>query len=461
MRTSDCLLLSGGFMLLPRFSRFVIRNFHHNAAIVAATVVTFFGAFAFSPDILAADAPLTLAAAQRLAIQRSKQLAAQDFAVTSSREMAIAAGQLPDPVLKAGIDNLPVNGADRFSTTNDFMTMRRIGVMQEITRSDKRQLRTDLYNHQAEKTLAEKNSIAATIERDTAIAWIDRYYAEAMAAAISEQSAQAKLEIEAAESAYRSGRGSQADVFSARSALAAIEDRASEMQRRIRNAKTMLARWIGDAADVPLSDKPDMNTIHLDAAQLDTQLIHHPQIAVLNKQEEIAETEAKLAQANKKSDWSVEVAYQQRGPAYANMISVGVSLPFQLGQRNLQNRELASKLAMVEQVKAEREDKLREHVAETRSMINEWENNRERHARYERELLPLANQRTESVLTAYRGGKASLADVLAARRNEIDIRIQALQLDADTARLWAQLNFLSPSDDMTMRANTGENKDAK
>jgi outer membrane protein TolC len=339
--------------------------------------------------------------------------------------------------------------------------MRRIGVMQEITRSDKRQLRTDLYNRQAEKTLAEKNSIAATIERDTAIAWMDRYYAAAMATAISEQSTQAKLEIEAAESTYRSGRGSQADVFSARSALAVFDDRASEMQRRIRNAKTMLARWIGDAADAPLAGKPDINMIHLDATQLDTQLVHHPQIAVLNKQEEIAETEAKLAQANKKSDWSVEVAYQQRGPAYANMISVGVSLPFQLGQRNLQDRELASKLAMAEQAKAEREDKLREHVAETRSMINEWENNRERHARYERELMPLANQRTESVLTAYRGGKASLADVLTARRNEIDVRIQALQLEADTARLWAQLNFLSPSDDMTMRTNTGENKDAK
>src|SRR5436190_21087881 len=59
--------------------------------------------------------PLTLASAQRMAVQRSRQLASQDAAVAAAREMAVAAGQLPDPVLKAGIDNLPVSGADRFN----------------------------------------------------------------------------------------------------------------------------------------------------------------------------------------------------------------------------------------------------------------------------------------------------------------------------------------------------------
>jgi outer membrane protein TolC len=77
-------------------------------------------------------------------------------------------------------------------------------------------------------------------------------------------------------------------------------------------------------------------------------------------------------------------------------------------------------------------------------MVNEWENGRERRARYERELMPLAAERTQAVLAAYRGGKANLTDVLAARRNEIEVRMQALQLEAETARLWAHINFLLP-----------------
>lgn len=405
--------------------------------------------------------PLPLAEAQRLAVARSRQLSAQDFAVTASREMAVAAGQLPDPVLKFGVDNLPVNGSDRFSFTNDFMTMRRVGLMQEITRADKRQLRADRFEREAGKSLAEKNKITAVIERDTALAWLDRYYAEAMAAVIAEQGTQARLEMQAAEGAYRAGRGSQAELFAARSALASFDDRASELQRRIRNAKTMLARWIGEAADLPLTGKPATDAIRLDPATLDTQLAHHPQIAVMTRQEEIAQTEVKLAQANRRADWSVEVAYQQRGPAYSNMISVGVSIPLQWDQKNRQDRELSSKLAMAEQAKAEREEVLREHVAETRAMINEWQNDRERHARYERELIPLANERTLAAIAAYRGGKSSLTDVLAARRNEIDVRLQALQLEADTARLWAQLNFLFPIANMAAHAAMLMNRDIK
>jgi outer membrane protein TolC len=129
------------------------------------------------------------------------------------------------------------------------------------------------------------------------------------------------------------------------------------------------------------------------------------------------------------------------------MISVNLSVPLQWDQKNRQDRELAAKLSMLNQARAEREDTLRAHAAEVRAMIAEWENDRERALRYERELVPLATERTQATLAAYRGAKAGITDVLLARRAEIDVRLQALQLETDTARLWAQLNFLVPADD--------------
>jgi hypothetical protein len=48
---------------------------------------------------------------------------------------------MPDPVLKLGLNNLPIDGPDRYSVTRDFMTMRSVGVMQELTRADKRSAR--------------------------------------------------------------------------------------------------------------------------------------------------------------------------------------------------------------------------------------------------------------------------------------------------------------------------------
>ena len=182
---------------------------------------------------------------------------------------------------------------------------------------------------------------------------------------------------------------------------------------------------------------------------------------MLARKEDIAAAEVRVAQANKKADWSVELMYSQRGPAYSNMISVGVSVPLQWDRTNRQDRELASKLAMLDQARAEREDMLRAHIAELRAMIAEWENDRERSARYERELLSLASERTEAAVGAYRGAKASISDVLLARRNEIDVRMQALQLERDTARLWAQLNFLLPEGDAATDARVRHTKDSQ
>ena len=405
----------------------------------------------------ATQTTLTLPEAQRLAAERSRQLAAQDSAVSASREMAAAAGQLPDPALKIGIDNLPVTGPDAYSVTSDFMTMRRIGLMQEFTRGEKRQLRAERFEREAERALAEKSAMLATIQRETALAWLDRYYAEAMAAVVTEQAREIGLEVEAAENAYRAGRGNQVEVFAARSAKASLEDRASEIGRRIRTAKTMLARWTGAASETPLAGKPDIETVRLDLRSLDTQLTHHPQIVSLAKQSEIAATEARLAQANRQSDWSLEMMYSQRGAAYSNMVSVNVAIPLQWDQKNRQDRELAAKLALADQAEAQREEALRAHISEVRAQIQDWENGRERRARYERELLPLARERTQAALGAYRGGKASLAEALSARRNEIEVRTQALQLEMETARLWAQINFMFPDDAVSRHSNTTMN----
>ena len=393
------------------------------------------------PAATAAEA-LTLAEAQRRAVERSFQLPVQDAAIAASREMALAAGQLPDPVLTLGVDNLPIEGADRFSLTRDFMTMRRIGVMQEITRIDKRRLRAQRFESEAQKSLAEKTAVMASIQRETALAWMERYYAEVLAAEVLQQSSAVRLEIITAESAYRAGRGSQADVFAAHGMLAALEDRNSEFQRRIATATIGLARWIGPNAEVPLSGKPSIDLIRLNMAALDQELAHHPDIAVLSRQMDLASVDARIAQANKTADWSVELNFAQRGPAYSNMVSIGVSVPLQWDQKNRQERELGSRLALVEQARAQRDELLRAHVAEVRTMVQEWENGRERLARYQREIIPLTGERTRAALAAYRGGKASLSDWLSARRGEIDSRIESLQLERETARLWAQLNYL-------------------
>lgn len=400
----------------------------------------------------AAD-PLSLAEAQRIAVGRSRQLLAQDALILAAGEQAVAAGQLPDPVLKLGIDNLPADGPDRGSLSHDFMTMRRIGIMQELPRAEKRQLRAERFERDAQRSQAGRLQALAAVQQGTALAWLDRHYNQAMRELLEQQLEETRLQVQAADSAFRTGRGSQADVFAARAAVIGLQDRLSQVERQSRGAVLMLARWVGaELAERPSGGPPAWQNTPGQGSVMREQIRQHPDLLVISAEIDAAETEARLAQANRQSDWSVEASYSQRGPAYSNMVSVGVSIPLQWDQKNRQNREVAARLAKVDEARARYEDMLLSRQAEAGSLFNDWQTGKQRVARHRNELIPTLRQRAEATLTAYRTGKGDLASTLAARRDEIDARMQALTLEMETARAWAQLNFLMPDHPQTVYA---------
>ena len=392
-------------------------------------------------------APLTLAIAVQLAVSQSRLVEAGRLQASSARDMALAAGQLPDPVLKLGINNLPVSGDDRFSFGRDFMTMRSVGVMQEFIRADKRLARTLRFEKEAQSAEATRFLNTSNIQRSTALAWLDRHFQERMAGLLVQLENEARLQIDAAEDAYRGNRGSRGDIIAARSALAQIEDRAAVAGRQVQTAKTLLIRWVGEVAEQPLSAPPALNVAPLSEVDLESQIQHHPQIAVMVKQEEIALADADLARANQRADWSAELMYSQRGSAYSNMISINLSLPLQWGQKDRQERELAAKQATILQLRAEREDALSARTAEIRAMLQEWHSHRARLKRYDQALTPLALERTQAAITSYRAGSTSggnLNAVLEARRAELETGMERLRIETESARLWVQLTYLTP-----------------
>lgn len=392
-----------------------------------------------------AQQALTLDEAQRLALSRSQQLVANDAAAAAVRDLRVAAGQLPDPVLRLGVENVPLSGPARMSLSRDEMTMQRIGVMQELTSSDKRRLREERVLRDGERVRAERLATASAIELESALAWIERRYAQVLAQLIRQQVEENRLQAEGAELAFRTGRGSQADVFAARAAIASIEDRLRQAQRQVEGARIMLARWIGHevAGAVPTGNVPWQQPPA--AVTLLQRLQELPALKLLEAQVAAAETEVRQAQANRRPDVTVEAMYGRR-PAYPDMFSIGVSIPLPIHRGNRQDREVAAKLAAVAEAQARFQDALVAQEGAIRAQLAEWESGRQRVERLQVELLPAARNRTEAALSSYRSGKGDLLSVLAGRRDELDAQVQVLQLEKDTARLWAQLNFIVPQD---------------
>ena len=417
-----------------------------------------------APNPASPPIPLTLDSALRLAQARSLQLPAQDAAATAARQAAVAAGQRPDPVLRAGNNNLPVTGPDRFSVARDFMTMRSVGVAQEFTRAAKLKARSARFEREADVAQAGRDLALAGLRRDTALAWLERHFQQRMLGLLSAQRDEARLLIDAADSAYRSGRGAQADVFAARQSVAQWDDRLALVRRQLSTAITQLTRWVGPAGADALGDPPALDRAGLhalglhppgpqpqqpvapdpDLQPLATQLAQHPQTLLLARREAVALADVELARANQQPDISAELMLSQRGSAYSQMVSLNLSLPWPWDRAQRQDRELAARLAVVEQLRAEREEADRGHLAEALAMLQAWQGERERLALHDQVLLPLAAERTRAALAAYRGGSTALATVLDARRSEIDARMDRLRIEMDAARGWAQIQYLLP-----------------
>ncbi len=395
---------------------------------------------------------LTLEQALRAAQVRSQALVAQHAAAGAAREMAVVARQLPDPVLSVGINNLPISGPDRLSLTRESMTMRSIGVMQEFSRSEKRQARAERFEREADVARQMQVVELTRLRRDTAQAWLERYYRQQMLELLQAQRDEARLQVEAADAVYRAGRGMQADAFMARSAVAQIDDRIQLARAELANATIDLARWVGDLAQQPLEGRPTIAQTHLQLHTLAHWADHHPEVAVMAAREAMAQAQAEVARQDKRPDVNVQLMYSQRGPAYGDMVSLGVSVPLPWNQHNRQDRELAAQLALVEQMRAERLEIQRRHLAEIRRWHQSWRSQLQRLGHYDSSLIPLAVERTRAALAAYRGGSGALAAVLEARRMEIDTRMERLRLEMEASGLWAQLEYLVPPADDNVAA---------
>jgi outer membrane protein TolC len=397
--------------------------------------------------LAAAAQPLGVEEAIELAADRSQQLVAEEAAAAAAREQAIAAGTRPELVLMAAIQNMPIEGPHEWSLTRDFMTMRSIGVERELVGEAKRGARVAFYRREAEAAEAARSLELAMLRQQTAAAWLDRWFSQRASELLVEQRTSADALIVAAEVAYGNGTGTQSDVLAARASAARSDDAIAAMQREVAVARARLARWIGDDAAVrPLAAPPRADAVAVHHGNLSQQLESHPDIQLMLKREAAAKAEADIARTARRPSWTVGVAYQERGSSFDDMVSINASRPLLLRRSQRQDRLLAASLATAAQVRAEREEETRAHLLEAHALIETWTSNRARLERYATTLVPLARERVVAATAAYRGGSGPLRDVIDARTAVIDTELEELALETETAKVWAELEYLIPEE---------------
>ena len=129
-----------------------------------------------------------------------------------------------------------------------------------------------------------------------------------------------------------------------------------------------------------------------------------------------------------------EISLGQRGGDKANLFSIAVSIPLPVATSRRQDLDIAARVAQIDQWVAQRAELIRSHIAERQTLRAEWSSHRDRLRLLDNRLLPLARERTTATLNSYRSGTVSLVSVVDARRNEIDIAMQRLDIEREQAR---------------------------
>jgi outer membrane protein TolC len=392
---------------------------------------------------------LSLEQALQMATQRSASRQAVEASVQASREMAAKSDQLPDPMLKFGVDNLPVNGFDKFSLTRDFMTMRRVGIEQQWVSFDKRAARAERGQRAVETEEASYLINVAKVREETATAWINMLYAQRTVELLKALENEATQDATTGQAALRGGKTGASDALQAQLTLSQAQDRTRKGEQALKSARTALARWIATPVESVSSALPAL-TSHVPDLSLEDLEKFHPMLFSARRAITLADAETSVATKERNPDWRFEAGYAQRGSQYSNMVSVGVSIPLPLNRAQRQDRDIAEKSALGTKARMQYEDALRALQAEIQDQSLTLASLKERAVQLKSQLLPTASQQVEVATAAYRSGTGKLAAVFNARRMALDAQMQVLDVEKEAATLWAKLEYhVIPHDQAT------------
>lgn len=383
---------------------------------------------------LAVAAPLSLDQALELAVQRSEATRAARAGVASARQAARASGQLPDPMLRVGVENLPVTGPDRFNTTRDSQTMKRIGLSQEWLSRDKREARQAVADAGVRREAVLAQMAAADARLQTALAYVDAWYTSEELKLTTLTEHHVHEELEASRARLAASTGGSSDVLALTAARGMAEDESAQLRQQQSAASVALQRWVGAPTDelVPVAGLPVLSE--------QTYVAASPTVLTLLSDIEVARQAAAVAASERKPNVTWEVSYGQR-TGYSDMVSVGVSIPLQLAPAERQDRETASKLALVDKAEAELAEATRAATAEYRALASDAQRLQERIERYRSGVVTPAQQRTATAMAAYRSNQATLATLFEARHAEVEVQRKLLSMQRELAKAQAQLAF--------------------
>lgn len=383
-------------------------------ALVVALLATAGKSFAQSREVT--DSLVMRALASNSALRAAEARAA------AARARVAPAGTWPDPMLMAGIQNLPLSrekAAPGAAAGPEPMTMKMVGIAQTVPYPGKTAGRASIARAEADAADARLAAVRLTVVRDVLAAYYDLAAARSVLALLERQQQVASSVLPATEARYLAGTAVQSDVLKARTEAAMlVEERNSALQQE-REALARLSASLDQPDSVPvLADTvPEISAgraLSLDSLHV-VALRSSPRLRERRAMIAAESSRLELARRDYLPDFDLSIQYGQRD-RLPDMITASVAIPIAIQRGRKQGGEIRAArfdlTAMQAELRAE-ENALRAELARTHGEVERHRANAELLANA---ILPQVRATFASASASYQSGRGELLNVLDAMR---------------------------------------------
>ena len=418
---------------------FLVRRAHWRATFVLAMGVS---VLAPAGSAHAQEVPLTLAEAERLALDAEPGQRALEDRAAAFTEHAVVAGALPDPEVRIGLNNYPIESG---GFTTEGMTNAAVVYRQSFPAGDTRTISATQLEWRAIEMTRSADSRGRNVLTATRSAWLESYFWDRAHELVTESRPFFDDLATVTRSQYSVGRRDQQDVLRAELELSRIDDRLIDIERQRAKAEAALAEWIGDDASRPIALKfPEWPSLP-PLGDLQASLTTHPSVLASDARIAARDAGVDLADERSKPEWALDIAYSYRNGSLPNggprsdFVTVGVTVGLPFLRRKTVDSTLAAALKERSSAKLSRERLLRELRSQLEAEYARFRDLSRRLSLYETRILQQAENTAQASMLAYQSDRGDFADVMRGYITDLNTRIEYIRLQVERAESYAVL----------------------
>ncbi len=389
----------------------------------------------------ASDKILSLNEAVTIAVTADDPAYTQfDVRASAQEDRAVSDAQLPDPIIKTEIANLPI---DTFAFGQEPMTQLQVGLRQEFARGSTLRLNRERRNAEANIERMKRAQAVTDATLAVRMAWLHKFHALIGQRIIEESRAAVNELVDALSASYAQGKLTSQDVLRAELELSLLDDKLAELRQNEAVAEAELSRFIGQDAFRPLPENLPAFAAPGTIQELEATLTRHPVVLIDDATISVEETEIGLAKQAYKPKWSLESEYGFRSADRPDFASVGVrfSVPILTGKR--QDRALSAARKEKSAAELKRATTLLDLRGELVKTYADWTQLEKRLALYDAVVIQRASETANASISAYGGGQADFPELIRSQLAELDAKLMRHDLRIQYAVAWARLSYLA------------------